>query len=86
MPEFDYFSTCAAVLGPHHVSNWTQHIGPEESRCDCPAFKFTKGFYKWCKHLREIWENGCAWQGAGNHPCCPECGGPVSVELRRRVC
>lgn len=51
--------------------------------CTCPAFAFSKGEEKTCKHVREAAPFCCLWheqhdsedyQGDGK---CPRCGGPV---------
>lgn len=60
--------------------------------CTCPAFTKGRKAHLPCKHIKAVEASGerCAWNweqelfagcdhdDSGN-PCCPECGGPVSV-------
>ncbi len=49
--------------------------------CTCPAFKFGKG--KACKHIDNVRDQRCAWNGdlsiVEQVDKCPDCDGPVSI-------
>lgn len=69
--------------------NKTYHVVVKgfNAHCDCPAFKYRND----CKHVTKAFDTVCEWndywnsrglkvaEDASGNPCCPMCGGPVSV-------